>query len=112
LTFISYSQSGENLNEKKENMTYQLIEAFVEQERFKIIDLENLPVIIDEKNLCQTGICRNDGLKEGMKLLLYNRNINKDEDYFLLGEAKVERVKEEYSLAKPLQYLIETNIDE
>lgn len=214
IPFISYSQSGENLDEKKENITYQLIEAFVEQERFKVIDLENLPVIIDEKNLChylgrpllghssdlrlwidtfllgyiqeaedsltlsaslvdletgeilatkdvceeidssqlawqeglrehafhicsilaakfkahfplcegniisltreelKTGICRNDGLKEGMKLLLYNRKANKDEDYFLLGEAKVERVKEEYSLAKPLQYLIETNIDE
>jgi len=214
IPFISYSQSVGNLDEKKENMTYQLIEAFVEQERFKVIDLENLPIIINEKNLChylgrpflghssdlrlwidtfllgyiqeaddsltlsaslvdletgeilatkdvceeidssqlawqeglrehashicsilaakfkahfplcegniislsreelKTGICRNDGLKKGMKLLLYNRKVNKDEDYFLLGEAKVERVKEEYSLAKPLQYLIETNIDE
>ncbi|MBN1226902.1 MAG: hypothetical protein JXA79_07910 [Deltaproteobacteria bacterium] len=213
IPFISYSRSGEDDEEKKENITYQLIEAFVEQGRFKVIDLENLPFIIDEKNLCQylgrpllghssdlklwidtfllgyiqeaedsltlsaslvdletgeilatkdvceeidssqlawqeglrehafhicsilaakfkahfplcegniisltseelkTGICRNDGLKEGMKLLLYNRGAKKDEDYVLLGEAKVEHVKEEYSLAKPLHYLIETNID-
>ncbi len=214
IPFISYNQSEEKQEQKKKDLTYQLIEAFIEQERFKVIDLENLPIIIDEKNLChylgrpflgrpsdlrlwidtfllgyiqqaedsltlsaslvdletgeilatkdvceeidssrlawqeglrehaiqicsvlaakfkshfplcegkvisltkeelKTGICKIDGLKEGMKLLLYNQEVNKDEDYSLLGEAKVKEVREEYSLARFLEYLSKINFDE
>lgn len=49
---INLSHSGYYQEQKKKGLTYQLIEAFVDQSRFRVIDLENLPIIIDEKTLC------------------------------------------------------------
>lgn len=205
LPCIHYTRPGEDPEEKRHGMTYQLMEAFVEQGRFRIIDLEGLPIVIDEKMLShylgrplmglseesriwidilllgylqeaadsvslsaslvdlETGeilatkdvceevdpsllvweegkqehtfhlcsalaaklkahfpvcegrvialsggeiradICKADGLKQGMKLLLYKGNLDHSGDYDILGDAKVNEVGEAYSIARLLQ---------
>jgi len=207
LPCIHYTRSGEDPEEKIRGMTYQLMEAFVEQGRFRIIDLEGLPIVIDEKRLshypgrpfmglseesriwidilllgylqeaadsvslsaslvdletgeilvtkdvckevdpsllvweegkqehtfhlcaalaakfkahfplCEgrvialsgdelrAGICKADGLKQGMKLLLYQGSLDHAGDYNILGDAKVNEVREEYSIVRLLQGL-------
>jgi hypothetical protein len=209
IPFITQSQPGDhNQEQKKRELTYQLIEAFVNQGRFRVIELEDLPIIIDERSLsyylgrpylglsfdsgiwidtfllgyiqeaedsitlsasmvdletgeilatkdvceeidpselvwqeglrehafqfcsilaakfkahfplCEgpvisligeelkTGICKDDGLKEGMKLLLYTGNLSHEEDFVIIGDAKVKDVRKEYSLAKLLENLV------
>jgi len=207
IPFIIQSHPENEPGSKKKDLTYQLIEAFVNQGRFRVIDIENLPIIIDEKRLpyylghpnlglssdsriwvdtfllgyfqeaedsftlsasmvdletgeilstkdvcedintsllvwqeegrthiyqtcsvlaakfkehfplCEgdvisltgrdlkTGICKNDGLKKGMKLLLYTGNLDREQDCVLLGDAKVKEVKMEYSMASLLEDL-------
>jgi hypothetical protein len=51
----------------------------------------------------KTGICKDDGLKEGMKLLLYTGKLDHEEDFVIIGDAKVKVVRREYSLADLLQ---------
>ncbi|MGA1864643.1 MAG: hypothetical protein ACMUHX_06230 [bacterium] len=206
IPFITQNQYGDHdQNKMKRDLTYQLIEAFIDQGRFSIIELEDLPLIVDEKSLsyhlgrpflglssesgiwidtfllgyiqeaedsitlsasmvdletgvilatkdvceeidtselvwqeglrehafhicsilaakfkahfpiCEgdvisltgeelkTGICKDDGLKEGMKLILYTGKSDIDEDFVIIGDAKVKTVKREYSLADLLQ---------
>jgi len=200
-------KAGDNGGQNNKDITYQLTEAFVNQKRFKVIDLESLPIIIDERSLgyylgrprlglssestiwidifllgylqlshdsltlsaslidletgeilatkdvCEeigtsglawheglrehtlqtcsvlaakfkehfplcdgniislmgeavkTDICRKDGLKEGMKLLLFTGDLDRDEEVKLFGDAKVKEVKREYSMAELLEDL-------
>ncbi|MGA1790985.1 MAG: hypothetical protein ACMUIM_05840, partial [bacterium] len=205
LPCIHYTRPGEDPEEKRRGITYQLMEAFVEQGRFRIIDLEGLPIVVEEKNLshflgkpymglseesqiwidilllgylqeaadtvslsaslvdletgeilatkdvceevdpsllvweagkqehvfhlcsalaakfkahfpvCEgrvialsgdelkAGICEADGLKQGMKLLLYQGSLDHAGDYDILADAKVNEVREAYSIARLLQ---------
>lgn len=202
LSYVRLENPGEA---KPKELTYQLIEAFVDQGRFQVIELENLPLVIDERNLsyylgcpllglspdsrlwidtfilgyfheaedsitlsaslidletgeilatkdiceqvdpsvlrwqegkrehnqqlcsllaakfkehfplCQgritalgeheitTGICRNDGLKKGMRLLVFREDNQGVGDLLILGEAKVKEVNQDSSLANLLE---------
>jgi len=48
----------------------------------------------------KTGIRQSDGLKEGMKLLVYAGEPERVEDLVILGDAKVREVREDYSMAR------------
>jgi hypothetical protein len=203
----NFEENEENKEKKSKKLTYELIEAFRRQQRFKVIERENLPKIIQEKKLhnylrrpylglpkesriwidvillgnvqttddsfnlsmdlvdletgeilatkdvfekidpidplyyiwrekkwehvfencnvlasrfkeyfplCEgstinlseeeimTSICKNDGLKKGMKLIIYEKPI-KNGEFLIINEAKVKEVHEKFSLAKLLE---------
>lgn len=70
------------MKENKE-FTYQLMDAFITQERFNIIDTRNLPILIDEKNLHDFIEHPYLGLKEQSRIWI---------DVFLLGYVRQSRV--------------------
>ncbi|MGA1797097.1 MAG: hypothetical protein ACMUIL_14695, partial [bacterium] len=56
-------------------------------------------ISLDEEELT-TGICQRDGLKRGMKLLVYSGEPETAEDLVILGGAKVREVRGDRSLAR------------
>ncbi len=58
---------------------------------------EGKVINLTEENL-DTSICKNDGLKKGMKLIVYDDQ--NTEDDIIIGEAKVKAVLERYSQAE------------
>jgi len=49
--YEQYEQGEGAIEHKSKEITYQVITAFINQSRFKVIDLENLPILLEEKNL-------------------------------------------------------------
>ncbi|MGA1843244.1 MAG: hypothetical protein ACMUIS_01630 [bacterium] len=201
IPLIASESSGKQGEPRQRGLTYQLMESFIDQGRFKVIELERLPFIINERDLayhlgspflglssesgiwidilllgyvqeaedsltisaslvdletgeilatkdvceevdasqlvweeggrehtlhlcaimaakfkehfplCEggvisldgeeltTGICEGDGLKQGMKLLVYAGESENGEELALIGDAKVREVREDCSLA-------------
>ena len=58
----------------------------------------------------KTTICQNDGLKEKMKLIIYD-DYNLKDDFTIIDEAKVSEVGETHSLAHILEKLNKKNIN-
>ena len=65
---------------------------------FPICEGNVISLVADE---LKTTICENDGLKEMMKLMIYEDHEQRD-DFAIIGEAKVNTVYRTYSLATPL----------
>ncbi len=51
IPLIHYEQEQREVEYKGKEITYNIIKAFINQSRFRVIDLENLPMILEEKNL-------------------------------------------------------------
>ena len=56
-------------------------------------------VISLENEKLKTTICQNDGLKQGMKLILYTGDLASEEEFTILADARVKEVKNQYSIA-------------
>jgi hypothetical protein len=83
------------------------------KEHFPICEGNIISLIKEE---IETDICKDDGLREKMKLIIYKdqnyKDQNQEDDFTVIAEAKVTAVRERYSLATLLGKLVTSNANE